>query len=259
MNDENNNQFSNLTEVYSAIQGEGPLVGVRQIFVRFSGCDLRCVWCDTPVSLNKTKKCLVEQSIGRRDFKEISNPISVNQLIDIFSSLNPEIHHSVSVTGGEPLLQWDFLKFFLPIVKDICKLPIYLESGGHRTNELLKLVKYIDFVSMDIKLPSSASCGVLWEKHFEFLRISLEHNLKTWIKIVVSDKTDFNELEYALNNIKSIAKDRYRFPVILQPVTQIKDILPPAEITILKWQNELLKIFPDVRVIPQTHKFINQR
>ena len=248
-----------LSEIYSAIQGEGPLVGVRQIFVRFSACDLRCVWCDTPGSLNKTKVYLIEQSPGKREFKKINNPVQVDQLIKICSSLDPIMHHSLSITGGEPLLQWKFLESFLPEFKNMFNTPVYLESGGHKPDELAKVIKYLDFISMDFKLPSSASCGDLWDKHFDFLKIAINSNAKTWVKIVVSDKTDFNELEYALKNIKSVSVSKNDIQIILQPVTPINNVQPPNETTILGWQTSLIGILPDIRIIPQTHKFINQK
>jgi len=58
-----------LSEIYSAIQGEGPIVGVRQLFIRLSICDLRCKWCDTPNSLVKTKHASLEISSGSRQFQ----------------------------------------------------------------------------------------------------------------------------------------------------------------------------------------------
>ena len=91
-----------LSEIYSAVQGEGPLVGVRQIFLRFALCDLRCVWCDTPDSLVRTKKCTVEEKSGQRMFSEVENPLSEHDLFQYIKNLEPEFHHSFSITGGEP-------------------------------------------------------------------------------------------------------------------------------------------------------------
>jgi len=169
------------------------------------------------------------------------------------------MHHSLSVTGGEPLLQSRFLESFLPELKKTFNTPIYLETGGHRPNELIKVIKHVDYISMDFKLQSSAFCGDLWNKHFEFLKISVQSNARTWVKIVITDKTNLNELEYALNNIKSIVGNKNNVEIILQPVTPINDVMPVSEMVILEWQKSLIKIFPEVRVIPQTHKLIGQK
>ena len=157
-----------LSEVYSAIQGEGPLVGVRQIFVRFAGCDLRCRWCDTPESLTKNDFCNVEVSPGKRKFTRVKNPISSAALINYINMLNPQNHHSLSLTGGEPLLQAKYMITFLSEIKNQIDLPIFLETGGHRADELYSVINLIDYISMDFKLHTSSATGDLWNRHIDF-------------------------------------------------------------------------------------------
>lgn len=254
------NNVCYLSEIYSAIQGEGPLVGVRQIFVRFSACDLRCVWCDTPGSLVRTSYCEVENASGLRKFQKIQNPIDSQQLISFLNLLSPDSHlyHSISLTGGEPLLQYKFLLSFLPLLKKKLSLPIYLESGGHRPYELKQIINYVDYVSMDFKLPSSAKTGILWDKHKEFLSISLEAKKNIWVKIVVTADTLLDELFYAADLVKSLDKKR-KIEIFLQPVTEINGSKPPGEKEILDIQLKLLRIYPYIRVLPQVHKLIGQR
>ena len=64
-----------ISEMFSGIQGEGPYVGVRQVFVRLAGCDLRCHWCDTPASLVRRGAGRYETSPGSREFTERPNPV----------------------------------------------------------------------------------------------------------------------------------------------------------------------------------------
>lgn len=247
-----------LSEIYSAIQGEGPLVGVRQIFVRFSVCDLRCTWCDTPNSLVKNEYCAIEELAGSRTFKKVKNPIDLSSLVKYLDNLNPKFHHSISLTGGEPLLQHKFISEFIPIVKQEYLLPIYLETGGHRPSELKKIINFIDFVSMDFKLPSSANTGDLWSKHKEFLKISLDANKPVWIKIVLTDKTTGEDLKTSLALIKSFSRLNNPIEVFLQPVTEQNGSKPPSETKLLQTHMELLKLYPHIRVLPQVHKLINQ-
>lgn len=249
-----------LSEIYSAIQGEGPLIGVRQIFVRFSVCDLRCVWCDTPESLIKNEFCIVEESISSRKFQKIENPINKSDLLSFIRQLSPDSHHSISLTGGEPLLQSAFLNNFLPLIKKTFSLPIYLETGGHRPKELNKIINLLDYISMDFKLPSSANTEVLWDKHKEFLEVSLKakHLQNMWIKIVITKNTLFDELIYSVNLIKSVYPENAP-EIILQPVSKINDVIPPGEFELLDIQKKLLNIYPNIRVIPQVHKLIGQR
>ncbi|OGI07055.1 MAG: hypothetical protein A3I68_08720 [Candidatus Melainabacteria bacterium RIFCSPLOWO2_02_FULL_35_15] len=248
-----------LSEIYSAIQGEGPLTGIRQIFARFSICDLHCIWCDTPESLIKNEFCTIEKIAGTRTFHRIKNPININDLLSHIKLLSPELHHSISLTGGEPLLYSDFLNIFLPRLKKEISLPVYLESGGHRPKELNKIINFLDYISMDFKLPSSANTGILWDKHKEFLEVSAKaKNLQNiWIKIVITNETLPDELIYSINLIKSVYK-KNNPEIFLQPVTKTNSITPPDELELLKIQKELLNIYPKIRVIPQVHRLIGQ-
>ena len=255
---EHNNSY--LSEIYSAIQGEGPFTGVRQIFIRFSACDLRCVWCDTPDSLVRAEVCSVENNAGRRKFSKVINPVHIDDLLSHIKSLSPEIHHSMSLTGGEPLLQYKFLNNFLPIFKKEFLLPVYLEAGGHKPEELSKIVNFLDFISMDFKLPSSANTGLLWDKHKKFLEICLKSkNLQSvWIKIVVTKDTLSDELIHSIKIVKSVYPSN-NLEIFLQPVTKTNNINPPDEIELLNIQKTLLQIYPKIRVIPQVHRLIGQR
>jgi 7-carboxy-7-deazaguanine synthase len=146
---------ANLIEIFSAIQGEGINVGTRQIFVRFGGCDLRCHYCDSEHTWQKQPTCSIEQTPGQRDFTTHDNPIESSQLLTWIKQQNqPHLHDSISITGGEPLLHAPFLAQFLPQVKELTNLPIYLETGGHRPKQLVQVLPYLDLVGMDIKLPS---------------------------------------------------------------------------------------------------------
>src|SRR5215470_10314932 len=102
-----------LVEVFSSIQGEGILVGRRQIFVRTYGCNLRCTYCDSPETLKESgtpPQCRVETPSGSWNFRRIPNPVSACALTDIVAGYLQEPHHSLSITGGEPLLHARFLE-----------------------------------------------------------------------------------------------------------------------------------------------------
>lgn len=248
-----------LSEIYSAIQGEGPLVGIRQIFVRFSICDLRCKWCDTPNSLVKQEYCEVEDFTGSRTFTKNKNPLLLQDVLKYVINLKPELHHSISITGGEPLLQHDFLNEFIPLIKKEGQVLIYLETGGHRPNELKRVIDLVDFVSMDFKLPSSASVKDLWDKHKEFLEVSLNARKKLWIKIVITDETSRDDLITSITLVKSFGKLNKPIEIFLQPVTEQNGSKPPSETKLLDIHMKLLKQYPHIRVLPQVHKLIGQK
>ena len=252
-----------LIEVFSAIQGEGLNVGTRQLFIRFAFCDLRCHFCDSAHTWNAPATCRIERSPGLRDFEIHSNPVSLPILIQWVERQNlPCLHDSISLTGGEPLLHAAFLKEFLPQVRSLTNLPIYLESGGHRPQQLAVILPYLDSVGMDLKLPS-VSGESLWQEHTEFLQLCLDSHLEVFVKIIISDNTEPAELERAAAMVADISRD---IPVFLQPVTPLPaseqltetPVLAPAPEKVLIWQALMKQFVPQVRVIPQTHKMLNQ-
>lgn len=247
---------ANLIEVFSAIQGEGLNVGTRQIFIRFGGCDLRCHFCDSAHTWEKNAQCRIEKTPGERDFEVYDNPIAAEKLLNWVSQQDHEhLHDSISLTGGEPLLHASFLQQFLPQLKAALSLPIYLETGGHRPQQLALILDYVDCIGMDMKLPS-VSGEKRWDAHAEFLRRCFSQT-NVFIKLIVSDQTSEEDLAKAR---MLIASQSANIPVILQPATPISGeaILPPTPDQILLWQRFFKESLSQVRVIPQTHKMIGQ-
>ncbi len=68
----------------------------------------------------------------------------------------PCLHDTIGLTGGEPLLHTPFLVELLPQVRSVTSLPVYLETGGHRPEQLDTILPYIDSMGMDFKLPSTS-------------------------------------------------------------------------------------------------------
>lgn len=252
-----------LVEVFSAIQGEGLNVGTRQIFIRFGLCDLRCHFCDSAHTWNAPPVCKIERSPGLRDFEIHSNPVSLPILIKWVERQNlPSLHDSISLTGGEPLLHAPFLAQFLPEVRSLTNLPIYLESGGHRPEQLSMILPYLDSVGMDLKLPS-VSGESYWAEHTKFLQICIKANLDIFVKIIVSQRTDPDELKRSAMLVASVGQN---IPIFLQPVTPLPKseqfsqvpVLAPAPDQVLEWQALMKQFVKQVRVIPQTHKMLKQ-
>ncbi len=248
---------ANLVEVFSAIQGEGLNVGTRQIFIRFGGCDLRCHFCDSDRTWQVESQCYIEQTPGQRDFEVYDNPIAQQQLLTwIQQQHQPSLHDSISLTGGEPLLQAKFLQEFLPDLKQATQLPIYLETGGHRPQELSLIIDYLDAIGMDMKLPS-VSGEKRWEAHQDFLSRCYSAEKEVFVKLIISDQTLWEDLAEATRIIREADVN---IPVILQPATPIlrEAIAPPRAEQVLSWQQQMKESLRVVRVIPQTHQMIGQ-
>ena len=237
---------TNLIEIFSSIQGEGKYVGCRQVFVRLTGCNLRCTYCDT--NFRKQEFCNLETSAGSMKFYKIKNPIPFDKVIDVLQSMIIEVPtHSISFTGGEPMLNGNFIK---AIAERIDK-NIFLETNGTLVDELKNIIDYVDIISMDIKLPSVVGTD-LFEHHRRFMEIAKLKDLYT--KIVISDETTQEEFLMAVQTISSVSND---ILLVLQPVTPVNRVGAASADKLLSFQALALEHLNDVRVIPQTHKIIN--
>jgi organic radical activating enzyme len=243
------------SEIFSSAQGEGVLIGRRQLFVRFCECHRNCLYCDTQVK--RTKTVSVENEPGSGIFQQAPNPLSPTDLLDLLNQLNkPEYgHDDLFLTGGEPLLQTTFLKTFLPLAHKKLKLPIHLETSGDLPEEFAIISPHIDHVLMDIKLPSVTGEPETWELHQEFIRTVMTTNIMATIKLVISADTSSADLTESAELISATETDA---AVVLQPMTAASktDRIPSAK-QVLKWQAQMAKaIGRTVYVIPQSHKLM---
>ena len=120
-----------IIEIFSSFQGEGPLIGQRQIFVRFAGCNLNCSYCDTQDSKSKNADTLM----------------SVREVVSKINEILTPDCATISFTGGEPSLYPDFIS---EVSKNF-NLKIMLETNGTLPNNI-DLIEQLDIVSLDIKL-----------------------------------------------------------------------------------------------------------
>lgn len=240
-----------INEIFSSIQGEGMLAGKRQIFVRLTGCNLDCSYCDTEFGKSESGK--LESCPGSAEFISIPQPISLQKMTEIIADWNarlPGAHHSVSITGGEPLLYAETLAALFPEIRKI--LPIHLETNGTMPLALSLVKRHLDYISMDMKLPSTAGCTEqLWEHHALFLREAQGHNVS--VKVVVGDSTTHSEITRVCEIISSIDKTT---PLFLQPLTLLDGAIGINARHLLSLQETASSRLPDVYVIPQMHKLL---
>lgn len=214
-----------IAEIFESIQGEGLYTGQKQVFIRFFGCNLSCAFCDTPLA----------------EFKDYS----VQELKDTLAGYAG--YHSLSLTGGEPLCQADFLRDFLKGFEG--KVKVYLETNGTLVNELSKIINFVDIIAMDFKLPSFSNTRSFWKEHEDFLKIALSKEV--FIKIVITKATDAQEIQTARDIIKRVKPD---VDVVLQPNWFELDSALLAKLESFK--EELMDFgIPHVRILPQAHKY----
>jgi len=148
-----------LTEIYQSIQGESTFVGKRCIFVRLTGCNLRCSYCDTEYSFYGGKN----HSIG-----------------DILNIINDFNCNLVEITGGEPLLQ----KGVFSLMTNLCDKgkTVLIETSGNRD---ISMIDPRVHVIMDLKTPSS---GESHNNRYE----NIKHlKTKDEVKFVIGSEEDY--------------------------------------------------------------------
>ena len=226
-----------ISEIFTSVQGEGIYAGIPMVFVRFSGCNLQCDYCDTtgsrPAVAGKIK--------------------TVAEIVDIIES-ELEASKNVSIisfTGGEPLLHAEIISEIIPHFKKR-GMKIYLDTNGTLYEKLSKIADEMDYVAMDIKLPS-ACLQDYWREHLEFLKIAKN---KVFVKIVLTSKSIDDEFKKAVEIISQVDVS---IPLVIQPVTPVKnvDAMPFERIRALKKFAETK--LDNVSIIPQMHKKLGIR
>ncbi len=216
-----------IKEIFDSIQGEGPYVGEKQLFVRTTKCNLNCKYCDTDF--------LCDENSKEYNFDEF------------FEILKSSDAQTVSFTGGEPLLEADFLFEFFKRYKNRLNKKIYLETNGTNAKNLKKIIDYVDVVSMDIKLKSATGLEFSLITFDDFLNIAKEKEV--FAKVVFDENISNSEII----EVTTLAK-KYGILLILQPKMPISSTLNIDEIF-----EKFYSKYKNVRLIPQVHKFLNVR
>ena len=228
------NVKTDIIEIFSSIQGEGIYMGERHLFIRFSNCNLNCVYCD---EVNKKTQYL-----------------NLDDLVERVLLLEAEEgpHSFISLTGGEPLCHDDFVEVLCEELKRR-GMRILLETNGTLSTELARIIKYVDSVAMDIKLSSVWEVNDCYERHRKFLEVMSQHD--GYIKITISH--DVIEEEFMMY-VDLIARYNDAIPVILQPLVHtahpMDDTLTNVMTSLQQMSRHTLK---HVRILPRIQTLLN--
>ena len=162
------NTTLNITEIFYPLQGEAKEVGIPTVFVRLTGCPLRCNYCDTAYA-----------------FKG-NNPLSIQHILDEIAQYNTQY---VCVTGGEPMAQSNCLKLLDALIENEYK--VSMETSG--SIDIAPVNSKVSIV-MDIKTPSSTE-----EHQNRYENLSILKN-KDQLKFVIASRSDFDWCTEILEN-----------------------------------------------------------
>ena len=230
-----------LFEIFTSVEGEGILYGTKTLFVRLAGCPFTCFYCDTKESLPLDSG--IEYTIE-----------DANHLID--SNLKNQTY-KVNFTGGDPLIQHEAVALLAKHIQDK-KILTYLESSCFDIDRFNHVLPFIDIVKIEFKTKDSDFVDLKhYEKFIGHTMKCLESSVKakkiTYIKIVVSSKTQLNEFEKLVKEIFTIVSKDDIDGFIIQPTYGISE---PSLDLLLNLYDLVYPYYIDVKVVPQLHKFI---
>lgn len=190
-----------ISEIFYSVQGEGILTGVPSIFIRTSGCNLRCRWCDTPYA----------------SWKPEGTDIIIEEILTKIQAW-PAARHVV-LTGGEPMVARD-INLLISLIR---------QEGYHLTIETAGTIALpeagCDLASLSPKLsnstPHPGEISDAWiarheqtRRNLPVLRTWLEGARQTQLKFVISNETDLSEAEALANDLDdTLAPDQ----ILLMP------------------------------------------
>jgi 7-carboxy-7-deazaguanine synthase len=180
-----------VNEIFYSVQGEGTSVGTPTVFVRLTGCNLRCVYCDTEYAFYEGEKMTLDETIAEVEKYECK---------------------TVEITGGEPLLQKESLELMKRLADK--GFDVLLETSG--SVSIAKVDKRVKII-MDLKTPSSGMADKNLYENIEFL------DKKDEVKFVVGSAEDY---EWAKKKFEEYALEE-KTNIIFSPVF---GVIEPREI-----------------------------
>ncbi|MEM2874903.1 MAG: 7-carboxy-7-deazaguanine synthase QueE [Candidatus Hadarchaeales archaeon] len=244
-------------EIFSSIQGEGLYVGRRQLFVRLAGCSWSCVYCDSRDFRSFSPPyCRVEISPGSGRFRRVSNPLSADETIGHLKKLwTPDIH-SVSLTGGEPLLSGEFLVELARACREN-GFRTYLETNGCSSTAMERVLPYIDIASVDIKMPDHLAVPrVKWAEilgeELRCIELAAGGSVDVFAKMVIMSSTGESALNRVFHRLAPLG-----VPLVLQPVTGRGRVRPPSFERICRISEMASRSgIRETAIIPQVHRLM---
>ncbi len=230
-----------LFEIFTSLEGEGILYGTKTLFVRLAGCPFTCFYCDT-------KESLPLDSGQEYNFEEAC---------DLLDKHLQSKTYKVNFTGGDPLIQHEAVAELAKYIKSK-HIPTYLESSCFDHKRFSHVLPYIDFIKIELKTLDSEFVdakhySTLLENALECLRLAIASAKTTYIKIVVSARTESELFENLVQKIFKIARPNDLKGFIIQPTYGIAEPNLPK---LLGFYDLVYPYYNEVRVVPQLHKLI---
>jgi 7-carboxy-7-deazaguanine synthase len=220
-----------INSIYRATEGEGIHIGIPQIFVRFQGCHVGCVNCDTKETWD------FDPAFTR----------SIDDVMEKIETLSQDIIKRVSITGGDPLHP-SHVPSLLVLIQELKARNYFVNIEAAGTRVVKEVFDLVDFISYDYKTPSTE---VRTSKEL-LLKFVQDYPHKSQIKAVVSDKKDFEATYDAFHFVR--AAQAPAVPWCLTPCFEPGEKFPMNRFQQVVQLNEDFGL--PFRVIGQQHKWV---
>lgn len=221
-----------INSIYLATEGEGIHIGKPQVFVRFQGCNIGCINCDSMDTWDFDDSFLQEMDSVLLKISELTDKGRINR---------------VSITGGDPLHPKN-----VPAVKKLVqelkarRYFVNIEAAGTRVVD--EVFDLIDYISFDFKTPSTGVKG----KPELILKMAGQYKDKFQVKSVIENRVDFETTKMAFSKVQKELGE-LTFDWILTPCYKTDEKFPQKRFQdIIEWNHESGGLF---RVIGQQHKW----
>ncbi len=226
-----------INAIYRASEGEGIHIGTPQVFVRFQGCNIGCVNCD---------------SIDTWDFNG-GEKLGLDQVLAQIIEQGGDKLKRVSITGGDPLHQ-KILPQVLELVGVLKKKGYWINVEAAGTRVVSELFDAIDFISFDYKTP----CTKVKTNLSLVAKLATQFPNKFQIKSVIESRVDFDDVVQANEELSAMLKNTIvdtSFSWVLTPAFNLGESMPFERVlNVIAWNENEGHNF---RVITQQHKILH--
>lgn len=228
-------------ELFTSVEGEGILYGTKTLFVRLAGCPFACFYCDTKDALP------MDSGIE----------YSIDEACKLIDENLKENTYKVNFTGGDPLMQHEAVAHMAKFVQSK-NIPTYLESACFDSNRFNQVLPHIDLVKIEFKTKDSefvdeAHYPNLIKNAMDCLSSAISSGKKTYIKIVVSEKTSPESFQVLVEQIFKLVSKNQLSGFIIQPTFGVKE---PSLEKLLTLYDIVYPYYNEVRIVPQLQKIM---